>query len=1051
MIDKDKLKPFLLLFVCMIASCLYFWTSSRYPDLGAKATLGGSAPLSGLGFAPLYDIAPDAPVWEKLFYGTINWLETNRRGMSFAFVLGAFFLSMFPLFRRRRVKSGVGNAGIGLLMGLPLGLCVNCSAPVARSMQAGGMRLEAALALLISSPTMNVIVLGMAFTFFPLYLVLGKIALTLLIVLVIVPFALKHLFKKEMQNQGEMIESAEQNCADDKGCTVPEIKGWGHAIVWSITAYIKNFVRIILITGPLMILAGFIGTVLINFLPWEQIKALSGPIENPLTVLGIMGLIAIVGALLPAPMAFDVAMSAFLLQAGVPIAYVAVFLFTLGAYSIYAFFIVWQAVSLRVAGFLMGITILAGLFLGGITFAYEAYYTNKVIQDTANISGDLDPIVDRHDQAMSFTKISEELNKVKKTYKPLLAKDGMRVEFSAYETAHETENEPKAFTRVLGDNLGITQPYEISYIRGIDYIPLITTSIASGDVHQDGREDLLILGDHEVSPNVVLFSNIGGEKFIRQEIPAASNAILVALADVSGDGWLDIVYATHGGKNFVIYNDKGDFREENRKQLGPDLKGMSNNISFGDLNKDGKLEVFLGNWSVGPQFLNAPNSRDMVLRREGEGFKSAEVSGLTGEALTSMIFDFNQDGNQDVFVGNDYIMGNRSDLILLGDGKGGLNLPDPEFSSKYKSGQSTMSIDVADVDNDLEPEFFIGHIAFMGQYMKKMSQISKRQIPYSFLCDKESDLNQSVCKDEAAFKFALARVHNFIKDACEGLTNPVFKQKCEVHVRDYETYCAGQNQRFVSDPSALIDNTRYRAACRKMQLAYQAEFEHPPSEEDKSRHIKIANESRGNILLKRGKDGSYSDEANAKAISYGGWTWNARFADLDNDGLQDLYVTNGYSTTMTLGTKILYKNKGEGAFEDVTVPYGLEDYSITSAYSYVDYDADGDLDIVAVPLDGPVRIFRNNAGTKEQSIQIELRDDTSENVQAIGAKVVVGKQTRYILASGGYKSFNPAMVHFGLGKTDKVEKIEIVWPDGKQSILDGNFAAGGRYRITRER
>ena len=129
MLTSDRSKALFLLIACLVATSLNFWLTSRYPDLGTKSALGGDAPLSGLGFGPLYPISPTFTIYEKLFYGTINWLDTNRRGMTFSFILGAFLLSFLPLVDVKKFKSSFGNALFGVILGTPLGLCVNCTAP----------------------------------------------------------------------------------------------------------------------------------------------------------------------------------------------------------------------------------------------------------------------------------------------------------------------------------------------------------------------------------------------------------------------------------------------------------------------------------------------------------------------------------------------------------------------------------------------------------------------------------------------------------------------------------------------------------------------------------------------------------------------------------------------------------------------------------------------------------------------------------------------------------------------------------------------------------
>jgi len=82
-------------------------------------------------------------------------------------------------------------------VGTPLGVCVNCAAPVAKGMHDGGARLETTLATMFSSPTLNIVVLTMLFSMFPLYLVVIKLTLTLTFILVVVPLLARWVFTDE--------------------------------------------------------------------------------------------------------------------------------------------------------------------------------------------------------------------------------------------------------------------------------------------------------------------------------------------------------------------------------------------------------------------------------------------------------------------------------------------------------------------------------------------------------------------------------------------------------------------------------------------------------------------------------------------------------------------------------------------------------------------------------------------------------------------------------------------------------------------------------------
>lgn len=190
-----------------------------------------------------------------------------------------------------------------------------------------------------------------------------------------------------------------------------------------------------------------------------------------------------------------------------------------------------------------------------------------------------------------------------------------------------------------------------------------------------------------------------------------------------------------------------------------------------------------------------------------------------------------------------------------------------------------------------------------------------------------------------------------------------------------------------------------------------------------------------------------------------GWSWSAKFADLDNNGWQDLYVVNGMKATDLLS----YLPSNELAEDDMlfvtdnSERYELVDRGISQtgsgrAATMADLDNDGDLDVVVNPIDGAAQLYRNEL-CQTGSIAVTLVDPTSANRDAVGAIVTVAanqhRLTRSIQVSSGYLSGQPTTAHFGLGNTQAIERITITWPDGKQSEVTG-ITANMHYTITRK-
>lgn len=1057
MISKDAIKPFIILLLCMMLAGVYFWTTSRYPDLSGKSMMGTNAPTSSIGFAPIIAVDETMPVWQKILAETVNWVHTNKKGMSFAFIFGSFFLSLWPLLTFRAFKSGFINSALGTFLGAPLGVCVNCAAPIARSIHASGGALQTTLSALVASPTLNIVVIMMAFTVFPFYMAALKVALTLLFILIIVPVACHLFFKKEIENQQlqEVCEITQKTKAH-----IPKQLGWMSALLWSIKTYAKNFIYLLKIALPLMLLSGLLGAALTVFVPWGMIETLSVQ-DNVLIIIALLAAVSVFGALLPSPMAFDVVISAALLQAGVPVSFVAAFLFTLGSFSIYAFFILWQAISLRVASFMMGTTILLGIVAGFVAMPFENRTLNKNQTELIQLIKDEshDPIFARTDKEHSYTELKPLLKRHKVKYKTLPSEhENLKIQYTEIKPKSRGE---KPFSFYKGTEFGIQQPYTISYLTGPSGAVVFSTmSIASGDVHKDGWPDLLIMGDHEVRPNLVLYANIGGRSFKRQEIPMPENideVILASLADLNADGWLDIVFATLNGKNFVIYNDQGAFKQTNLSPLHADLNGTTMSISYGDIEGDGNLDIFLGNWSVGPHFVNYSRSQNALLKQnENAEFEKQMLDGVTGETLTSMFTDINQDGLQDVYVGNDHIWNDSSDFILLGTEDGELKPAGASVNKSLLGTHSTMSIDSTDLDQDGTEEYYIAQIAYAGQYMQEMSKIADKQIAYEDYCIGKAE--EENCASEMQLKLALARASNFVSDACDILDNEDHKRKCLLHLF-MNTRCGynryAQNEVEQKQLEGIQPSQRYKRICDYQEEAMKEKKQREEQNLKEPILIKSSNNSLNNVFLKK-KEKAFQDLANQRKIGFGAWTWNARWADLDNDGDQDLYLVNGFSMPMALPANIFYQNDGTGNFTDQTEEFGLESYTPTSAFSYLDIDNDGDMDIVTVPTDSELEVFQNH--TQNDSIQFQLLDETSNNTYAIGAEVRLTyehngetkTQSQKVKASGGYKSYNQYILNFGLPENVKVIRANIIWGRKTKAQTIKNLNVNKRFLITRK-
>lgn len=172
--------------------------------------------------------------------------------------------------------------------------------------------------------------------------------------------------------------------------------------------------------------------------------------------------------------------------------------------------------------------------------------------------------------------------------------------------------------------------------------------------------------------------------------------------------------------------------------------------------------------------------------------------------------------------------------------------------------------------------------------------------------------------------------------------------------------------------------------------------------------------------------------------------WGAIFFDYDNDGFLDLYIVRGFMTdTLPFEQKqpnLLFRNLGDGTFDDVSSTSGVDDSGYGRGVAYGDFNNDGCLDIFLANVDQYGKLFVNNCNYENNYLIIKAIG-TESNKDAIGARIKVvtdsGTQIREVASGGSHMSQNMLPVHFGLGKSTEISLIQITWPSGNvQELTD---------------
>lgn len=473
-----------------------------------------------------------------------------------------------------------------------------------------------------------------------------------------------------------------------------------------------------------------------------------------------------------------------------------------------------------------------------------------------------------------------------------------------------------------------------------------------------------------------------------------TNGTGLAIDDLDGDGKPEIVFANLKGPNTILWN-LGNFQF--RKEELP--YGDSRAVAIVDVNGDGLPDIVFTRRTMGPSYW----------RNTGQGaglarFVEEALPGVDEKLYAMNWSDLRGNGTLDL-VGGSYDAALEKDLgysfMRLRSGGGVYyyqNNGGSLMAQQLAPLAQTLAVAFPDFDGDGRPDILIGNDFSMLDQAWRQTQ-SGWQATYPFEQMTHSTMS-----------FDLGDIDN-----------------------------DGQPELFATDMKPYDQSVTTLAQWRPMMTKMPLDtFAGDPQIME-------------NVLQVRDRTGRFRNEAYARGLDATGWSWSAKFGDLDNDGRLDLYVANGmlddnlfsYLPNHELVEENrAFHNEGRRNFK-LAPQWGLGSRRSGRGMSMADLDGDGKLDIVVNNFETPAQLFENRL-CGGQSLEVDLFWPASKNTRAIGARLALrtsaGAYYRDVRAMSGYLSGDPARVHFGFPADAQLESLEIRWPDGKSAVINAPTA-----------
>ena len=994
---KRRITGLILLAVLLI---LFLWFN-RIPKLDTvQADLAGvTAPVAECFQGFCIDNSPDSTVLSRWWDFSLAYLKLVTVGMLFAFlVAGLTEVFLFPPNGAQGAwaQGGLRGSLRGLLVGSAMNLCSACIVPVSSAFRRRGAGIESTLAMVQGSCTMNIPALVMAVMVFTPMLAGARIGISLVGALLLGPLVV-FVVSRDQRNAARNVEPV---------IVPPDLiqAPWRQVLGEGLRDWLFASVRYLIRLGPIMVLAGFASAFVIQWISPDTVSRYLG--DN---IWGV-ALAATLGLLINVPLLFEIPLVAALLLVGMGTAPAATLLFAAAAGGPITFWGLVRVMPRRAIAVFAAATWTLGLATGAAILVISPLFggdgpalrvSDAVASDAAGPTSVADETASSQSSLPADLKLTvlepdtaSTLGEVLVTVKGEGFIDGARITIDGVEAAwaYLDENTMTAWVPPHAPgtvDITITNPDGPTMLltNGLTYEPPIFAEVGEeagvAFTHYRDIVDIIPLG-----AGVVVFDYNGDGK---QDIYVTSTEDIAGLAS-----------DTQGHNALYRNNGDGTFTDVAAQAGVSDLSGKGNGGCAADYDNDGDQDLFVANWGSSKLF-----------RNEGDGTFSNVTAdaGVTDpdETYRSMGCawgDYDRDGrldvivvrhidesNPDAFTKRIYYLDVRPLTLYHNDGDGTFTDVTGLLSSTTSPVRSAGAFgniwgagfqpSWVDFDNDGDPDLYV--VNDFGEDVQP-NVLWRNDGPGDDGSWVFTDISDTSGTGLAMFGMGIATA--------------------DINSDGYFDF-------FVTN---LGDNR----------------------------------------LLTSNADGaSFTDEALEAGVAVGTFrrqqrvSWGAVFFDYDNDAYEDLYFASGWLDTDDINRReqpnMLFRNNGgDGTFTDYSNVSGAADWGAGRGVVYADFNGDGCLDLYLTNLGRSAvvgeqaKLYQNRCQWGNNWIIINTVGVAS-NRDGIGARITVvtgdRSQIREVTAGASNKSQNMLPVHFGLGKSERIDSIKILWPSGVTQTL----------------